>query len=154
MENGCGKRFHQLLEKVGKTVEKTIMAGSVGGDNLNGWRCHLEKPQDAIIYRKQSVKSGFGKGKAMSTSDAEGAAGEGPAAAELKLALKAFKKRLKLTQLDSDSRLGVGPLSGGSSWSIAAIVPPNQYPQAVWDALVKQGKLKSAGHGMYSLVQP
>ncbi|MFO1020350.1 MAG: hypothetical protein U0903_06590 [Planctomycetales bacterium] len=90
----------------------------------------------------------------MSTTDAGGAAGDGPSAAELKLALKAFKKRLKLTQLDSDSRLGVGPLSGGSSWSIAAIVPPNQYPQTVWDALVKQGKLKSAGHGMYSLVQP
>jgi hypothetical protein len=72
----------------------------------------------------------------------------------LKLALKAFKKRLKLTRLDADSRLGVGPLSGGSTWGIVAIVPPNQYPKAIWDELVRQGKLKNDGHGMYKLVEP
>lgn len=88
----------------------------------------------------------------MSTDNAAPADG-GPSAAELKLALKAFKKRLKLTRLDSESRLGVGPLSGGSTWGIIAIVPPNQYPRAVWDALVKQGKLKRDTQGMYSLVE-
>ncbi|MGQ0634856.1 MAG: hypothetical protein ACT4QC_09615 [Planctomycetaceae bacterium] len=76
-----------------------------------------------------------------------------PSAAELKLALKAFKKRLKLTRLDAESRLGVGPLSGGSTWGVVAIVPPNQYPRAVWDELVRQGKLKNAGQGLYSLVE-
>jgi hypothetical protein len=30
-------------------------------------------------------------------------------------------------------------------------MPPNQYPRTVWEELVKQGKLKHAGHGMYSL---
>jgi hypothetical protein len=77
----------------------------------------------------------------------------GPAPAELKLALKAFKKRLKLTRLDAESRLGVGPLSSGSTWGVVAIAPPNQYPRAIWDELVKQGKLKNAGHGLYSLVE-
>jgi hypothetical protein len=77
----------------------------------------------------------------------------GPSAQELKLALKAFKKRLKLTRLDADSRLGVGPLSGGSTWGIEAITPPNQYPRSVWDELVRQGKLKNAGQGLYSLVE-
>ena len=79
-------------------------------------------------------------------------AGE-PSPQELKLALKAFKKRLKLTRLDADSRIGVGPMSSGSTWGIVAIVPPNQYPRAVWEELVKQGKLKNAGQGMYSLVE-
>jgi hypothetical protein len=88
----------------------------------------------------------------MSTDDAVPAEG-GPSAAELKLALKAFKKRLKLTRLDAESRLGVGPLSSGATWGIVAIVPPNQYPRAVWDALVKQGKLKRDTQGMYSLVE-
>lgn len=76
-----------------------------------------------------------------------------PTALELKQAFKAFKKRLKFTRLDADSRLGVGPLSAGHKADIVAIMPPNQYSQAVWDELVKQGKLKKAGGGMYELVE-
>jgi hypothetical protein len=66
--------------------------------------------------------------------------------------LKAFKKRLKLTRLDDESSLGRGPLSGGKSSGIVAITPPHQYPRAVWDQLVAQGRLKYAGQGMYQLV--
>lgn len=40
-------------------------------------------------------------------------AGEGISPETLKQALKAFKKRLKLTSLDEDSRLGRGACSGG-----------------------------------------
>ena len=73
-----------------------------------------------------------------------------PSDETLKAALKAFKKRLKLTQLDFDSRIGRGPMSSGSASRIAGITPPNQYPREVWEELVKQGKLKHAGHGMYA----
>ncbi len=73
-----------------------------------------------------------------------------PSPAELTKALKAFKKRLKLTQLDFDSRIGASPLSGHAS-GIVAITPPNQFPRAVWDALVEQGKLKKASQGQYEL---
>lgn len=72
---------------------------------------------------------------------------------ELKRALKAFKKRLKLTRLDEESKVGVGPMSGGRPSSIVAITPPNQYPREVWDALVEQGRLKKASQGQYELVQ-
>ncbi len=71
----------------------------------------------------------------------------------LKRALKAFKKRLKLTRLDHESRLGVGPLSGGRPSAIVAITPPDQYPREVWDALVQTGHLKKASQGQYELVQ-
>jgi len=64
--------------------------------------------------------------------------------------MKAFKKRLKLTALDEDSRLGRGPFSKGPQ-GVVAIMPPNQYPKAVWEALVRQGRLRDAGHGMYEL---
>jgi len=74
-----------------------------------------------------------------------------PSPEVLKAAFKAFKKRMKLTQLDDESRVGHGPMSGGQKSSIAAITPPNQYPRAVWEELVKQGKLKNASHGMYAL---
>jgi len=75
-----------------------------------------------------------------------------PSPEELKQALKAFRKRLRLTRLDAESNLGVGPMSGGNSSGIVAITPPNQYPRTVWDELVKQGKLKHASHGMYAMV--
>ena len=71
--------------------------------------------------------------------------------AKLKLAMKAFKKRLKMTNLDNDSRLGHGPMSSGGGGSIVAIVPPDNYPRAVWDELARIGKLRRAGGGMYEL---
>ncbi|RJP42510.1 MAG: hypothetical protein C4547_00250 [Phycisphaerales bacterium] len=70
---------------------------------------------------------------------------------ELRKALKAFKKRLKLARLDDESRLGRGAMSGGKASGIVAIMAPNQYPQAVWDALVQQGRLKYAGNRLYQL---
>ena len=71
----------------------------------------------------------------------------------LKQAMKAFKKRLKLTRLDEESTIGGGPLSGGRDSGIIAIQPPNQYPREVWEKLVEQGKLRHAGAGTYELVQ-
>jgi hypothetical protein len=87
-------------------------------------------------------------------SDSEETAPEDPLSPEgLKRALKAFKKRLKLTRLDDESRLGYGPMSKGSSRNtgIIGIAPPNQFPQIVWDELARQGKLKHIGHGLYEL---
>lgn len=74
-----------------------------------------------------------------------------PSPQELKAALKAFKKRLKLTCLDDQSRIGVGPMSSGRASGIVAITPPDQYPAAVWEELARQGKLRRAGSGLYEL---
>ena len=71
--------------------------------------------------------------------------------AQLRNALKAFKKRLKLARLDDESQLGHGAMSSGGRSGIIAISPPTRYPQAVWDELVRQGKLRRAGHGLYEL---
>jgi hypothetical protein len=76
----------------------------------------------------------------------------GPSKEQLKGALKAFKKRLKFTRLDAESQISKNPLSTGRGHGIVAIVPPVDYPQEVWDELVRQGRLKKAGHGMYELV--
>jgi hypothetical protein len=79
--------------------------------------------------------------------------GPGLTPEEPKLALKAFNKRLRLTRLDDESRLGHGAMTAGGKSGICAISPPNQYPKAVWDDLVKLGKLKYVGHGLYEPVQ-
>lgn len=76
-----------------------------------------------------------------------------PAPEVLKVALKFFRKRLKLTRLDEESKLGRSPLSAGKRSQVIAIVPPNQFPRAVWEELVAQGKLKTAGRGFYELVR-
>ena len=65
-------------------------------------------------------------------------------------ALKSFRKRLSLTILDEESKLGRGPLSKGAA-SGAAIVPPNEWPESVWQELVRQGKLRYIGHRLYEL---
>lgn len=77
----------------------------------------------------------------------------GPSADELRKALKAFKKRLKLARLEDESKLGGGAMTGGKKSNLIAIMPPSQYPQAVWDELVKQGRLKYSGHGLYERVK-
>ncbi len=74
-----------------------------------------------------------------------------PSNEQIKAAFKAFKKRLKLTQLGEDSKLSRSPTTAGRRSDIVAIQPPHQFPPAVWDELVKRGKLKKAGHGMYEL---
>lgn len=84
-------------------------------------------------------------------ADPQAAASAAPSPETLKSAYKAFKRRLKLTQLDDASRIGRSPMSSGQGSSVAGITPPDQYPAAVWEQLVEQGKLKRAGRGLYSL---
>ncbi len=72
---------------------------------------------------------------------------------ELRKALKAFKKRLKLARLDDESRLGHAATTRGESSGIRAIQPPNQFPQAVWDELVREGRLRYVGRGLYELTK-
>ncbi|MBI3411501.1 MAG: hypothetical protein HY040_24500 [Planctomycetes bacterium] len=74
-----------------------------------------------------------------------------PSKDELKAAFKAFKKRLKLTRLEEESQLSRRPTTSGKGSEIVAIMPPVQFPQSVWDELVRLGRLKKAGHGMYEL---
>jgi len=70
---------------------------------------------------------------------------------ELRKALKAFKKRLKLTRLDDDSRLGHGPLSGTGKVTTVAIQPPSGFGKDIWEELADKGYLKRDGTGFYNL---
>lgn len=76
---------------------------------------------------------------------------EPPSKEVLKKAMKAFRKRLKVTRLDDESRLGYGPMSGGGKSAVVAITPPNQYPREVWDELARQGRLRYLGQGLFEL---
>lgn len=73
--------------------------------------------------------------------------------ATLKRALKAFRKRLKLTRLGEESKLGRSPLTSGKISQVVAIMPPHQYPREVWQELVRVGRLRDSGRGFYELVE-
>jgi hypothetical protein len=75
-----------------------------------------------------------------------------PTKEQLKEALKAFRKRLRLTRLDAESKMSRRPTTSGQDSGIVAITPPNQFPKEIWDELVKQGKLKKASGGMYEML--
>jgi hypothetical protein len=89
----------------------------------------------------------------LTGSEAEGAplGAAGLSRDVLKSAYNAFKKRWKLTRLDYESRIGRGPLSAGSKSAIVGIAAPKEFPRAVWEELVKQGRLKHAGSGLYAM---
>ena len=100
----------------------------------------------------EQEQQGFDTPPANELPGRVGQASGGITPAVLKSAMKAFKKRLKLTALDDDSQLGRGPFSGGHT-GVFAIRPPSQFPQAVWDELCRQGRLRDSGHGIYELVK-
>lgn len=74
-----------------------------------------------------------------------------PDADTCRKALHAFRKRLSLTVLDDESKLGRGPLSKGASRETPAITPPTEWPDAVWKELARQGRLRYIGDGLYQM---
>lgn len=71
---------------------------------------------------------------------------------QLNRALSAFKKRLKLTRLDQESKLGASrPMTGGKKTEGLGIVPPNQFPMDCYRELAARGKIKDMGGGFYTM---
>lgn len=68
---------------------------------------------------------------------------------DMTAAMKAFRKRLKLTRLDQESKLGGRCTTGGKKSDVDAILPPNEFPPRVWKALEAAGKLTHTGSGFY-----
>lgn len=70
---------------------------------------------------------------------------------EYESAMAAFKKRLKIIRLNDESKLGGRYTSGGHRSGIDAIEPPTDHHPKIWKALIAEGRLVSAGQGMYAL---
>ena len=70
---------------------------------------------------------------------------------ELRKAMKAFRRRLKLTRLDHESKLGHSPLTTGKDAAFDSILPPMEFPEAIWKVLAARGELDYVGRGFYML---
>jgi hypothetical protein len=71
----------------------------------------------------------------------------------LQRAMKALKKRMKLTRLDDESRLGHDAMSRGGRSGIVAVRPPEQYPAEVWAALEQKGRVRIDRHGLVEIIE-
>ena len=80
---------------------------------------------------------------------------DAPDAETCRRALRAFRKRLALTRLDDESQINShSSLSKGADSRVAAaIIPPIEWPESVWQELVHQGRLRYIGHGLYELTK-
>lgn len=160
MKSGCnanraaaivGKRDTEALAKLVQELDAGKSGGLVSdtkSDAPGGSPADSTKPP--IARGAQSVADG----RTISQMQREKAAAGGYDSLDegnLKRAMNAFKKKLKVTRRDDESRLGGRYVSSGKSSNITAITPPTQFPAAVWQELAKQGKLKPAGQGTYQL---
>jgi len=109
-----------------------------------------KQPPGGDQGRAPSVSDGRTIGQMQREKAAEGGY-DSLEEANLKRALRAFRKKLKIMRLDDESRLGNRCTTSGRKSNIAAITPPNQYPKPVWDKLVELGRLKRSGQGMFEL---
>lgn len=72
---------------------------------------------------------------------------------ELKVALKAFRRKLRHLIAEDEARGGGKFGFGGRKSSITGITPPPEFPREVWDELALRGKLKKETQGLYSLIE-
>jgi hypothetical protein len=71
---------------------------------------------------------------------------------DLKRAMTMFRKRLKFTKLDQESKLGARrPMTSGKKSDVQGIIPPREIRPEIWAELARQKKLKDMGGGFYSL---
>lgn len=70
---------------------------------------------------------------------------------QMDAALRAFRKRLKVTRLADESKLAGRRLTAGRKSQVDAILPPHEFPDEVWRALAAAGKLTHTGQGFYAL---
>src|SRR5262245_46218260 len=149
---GLLMRRHSPASATGQGLSRSIAPNS-----SSSGRCPGRQTKSPVSAREAQRKPGrkrhSNECRDLPMADTTESQGQPPSKDELKRAMKAFKKRLKLTRLDEESKIGRNPLTTGKGSGIVAITPPNDFPQAVWDELVKQGRLKYAGHGTYELAE-
>jgi hypothetical protein len=71
----------------------------------------------------------------------------------MRRAMKAFRKSLKVTRLDDESKIGRNPMTDGGGSSILGITAPPRFSRDVWSELVRRGELRGGRQGVYELAK-
>lgn len=110
-------------------------------------------PVDGAPIKARGAKS-LSDGRTVGQMRADAAAAGGYDSLEeanLKRALKAFRRKLKNYRRDDESRLSRGYTTAGKSSTITAVEAPKEFPGPVWDKLIESGRLKRSGGGTLEL---
>ncbi|MDZ4774280.1 MAG: hypothetical protein SGI72_14215 [Planctomycetota bacterium] len=71
----------------------------------------------------------------------------------MRRAMKAFRKSMKVTRLDDESKIGRNPMTDGGGSSILGITAPPRFSRDVWSELVRRGELRGGRQGVYELAK-
>ena len=145
--------MHKLLLKA--KVDPQALMRIVGARDLAELKRAVARAKGEEV---PEAAAGEGAGNGAASTDAAESASSAAHTPDIELpvlqdALRMFRKRLKLMQLDADSKIGHGPMSGTGQHRIQSMVPPRDFPIAVWEALARMGKLRREGDGFYSLIE-
>lgn len=146
LANICGERDIKKLGQLISDIDAGKDPAKLNGKGGTGH--HLDRDPN-----EPRVKS-LADGRTLKQAREEAMASSGHDSldeANLKHALKQFRRKLKSMRRDDESRLGGRYVSKGQASGIDAIQPPREFPPAVWDKLVETGRLKKAGKGVYQL---
>lgn len=114
-------------------------------------------PSDGSAIKAMGARSAAdqpGGARTISQMRAEKASASGYDSLEsdnLKRAMKSFRRKLKNYRRDDESKLGAKYTTSGKVSSISGVAPPSEFPPAVWDKLVEEGRLKKGGGGTLEL---
>lgn len=145
-----------VVEKV-RSVARDLRAGK--GNAAENWalvsrllsRLSNDGARIEQVIRSRDIDGLDGM---LDTIEGKVAAAAGPLpefpASDLDAAMRAFHKRIKVSRLADESRLGGRYTSGGRESNIDAIKPPDGFPDAIWQVLARSGKLKDMGGGFFS----
>jgi len=100
--------------------------------------------------RVQSLADGRTVGQMRQEKAAEGGY-DSLEEANLKRALRAFRRKIKTYRRDDESSLGGRYVTMGRESDICAITPPKEFPMPVWEKLAELGRLKRTGQGTFQL---
>ena len=142
-----GKRDTEALAKLVQAIDAGKPTGNENAVPM------APQPPDAFPPEEPRVKS-VADGRTIEQMKREKAAAAGTDSlddANLKRAMRAFRKKLKTSKLADESKLGGRYTTRGAASNIVAISPPYEYPAAVWQELARRGQLKYAGQGTYQL---
>lgn len=150
-------RVAQIIEK--KDVQGLARLVNTLSAGMKEKKSEVRDQKAEVGDQKSEVGEGAPLGDAGPATAARGVPVATPPSADalspdnLKRAMKAFRKRMKLTRLDDESRLGRSgnPMSSGRHSQVQAIMPPREFPKQVWEELAKQGKLRSTDGVYYEL---
>ena len=136
-----GGEVHQTLLKT--RAEKKLVMRIIGSRDAHELGRLIEALKSGLAAPADSALNSYDPSVPSREFDPE----------QLKQAMRAYRKRLKLTRLDDESRISVSPMTGGKDSQIRAILPPHEYERDVWVELVRPGQLLDVGQGCFKLAE-